>query len=66
MDKRTFVKQLSMVVMMAASDVTRLRYRSVGRSEFVDVEFIDGSHKPVNVTADSYLALALDVMRALM
>lgn len=66
MDKETFVKQLSMVIVMAATDVDRLRYRRVGRSEFVDVSFLDGSHKPVNVTADSKMQLVLDVARALM
>lgn len=51
---------------VAGVDIDQIRYEQLSNGEeFAIIIFANGCHKPVNITADSGLALMRDILRAL-
>lgn len=63
-EKRRFVEeQLSRLLRVANPDVATVCYAYVSGDEFVDVHMKNGVTYQIDVTADSFIAIACDVIR---
>lgn len=67
-DKATIIYMLFQALRytVAGVDIAEIRYEQISNGdEFAIIVFDNGRHKPVNITADSGLALMRDILRAL-
>ena len=63
-EKRQFVNcELTSLIYKVDSSVARLRYEYDNGDEFVTIEYRNGHNQKVDVTADSLVALARDVLK---
>ena len=68
-ENKEYVLQMLLATLkytIAGVDIAEIRYEQISNGEeFAIIVFTNGSHKPVNITADSGLALMRDVLRAI-
>lgn len=64
-ERITHQLMLCLLATRAGEDISDMSYFKGSGDEWVNITFMDGSWLPVNVTADSGIALIKDVIKAL-